>query len=372
MRTKIFLLIIMCLMSTKVFAHKNSDSYLNISSNNNDIKLRWDIALKDLNRFLKLDVDNNGKITWGEVKSRHNEIETFALSALQLSNNGAQCNFKQARHLINYHGGDTYAVIQANISCVQPVEKISVVYNFLFDQNPQHRGLLAVSMNGQVSSYVFSPDNKKIIIAENLGNNSSFTSFFIKGIEHLLGGVDHLLFLFVLLLPATMGVFRHKENSLKDALIETFKILTAFTIAHAITLTLSVLKLVSFPATPVEIIIAVSVAIAAIDNIRPVFGNYRWVIAGGFGLIHGFGFANALGPLNLSTEALFTALLAFNLGLEFAQVMVATFLIPMGFLLLHNRQNLAVVGSHIGSVLAITIAVLWTIDRSLDLQIMPF
>lgn len=372
MRVFSLIVALLCFISSSAFAHKNSNSYLNIKSENNRFYVQWDIALQDLNRLLNLDVNRDGNLTWGEVQQRHNEIGAAALSNLQIKSNGSECSYGAVDHLINRHNGSAYAVIKTEIACPSSVQKFAVNYNFLFDQNAQHRGILAMNAGGKDEAFIFSPDNRSYEYSSAGGASSGFSAFFVKGVEHLLGGVDHLLFLFVLLLPATFGTLRGSEGKLSKTLIETAKILTAFTVAHAITLTLSVLKLVSFPVTPVEIIIAVSVAIAAADNIWKFIGKYRWAIAGGFGLIHGLGFANALGPLNLSPEALFTALLAFNLGLEAAQLLVAVILIPSGFSLFQQRRGAAIAGAQYGSAMAITIALLWTVDRGFGLEMMPF
>ncbi len=367
MRSGILLIILCNLFISSAFAHKNSDSYLSMKVTDNKVAVQWDIALRDLDQLMPLDTDNDGKLTWGEIKSNHSEIAALTLNRLNIKGDGQICSFGTASHLVNKHSGYAYAVLRVTASCPKAPENIAVNYNLLFDKDSQHRGLLKLDTGVSKHILVFSPEKRSAVFETRTTTASfqgiEFISFFIKGVEHLLGGIDHLLFLFVLLLPAIL---------LKQSFLEVVKILTAFTIAHAVTLTLSVLGLVKLPATPVEIVIALSVAIAAVDNIWPILGKRRWAIAGGFGLIHGFGFANALGPLDLSSEALFTALLAFNLGLEVAQIFVAALLIPVGYYIFHERDRIAKMSLHSGSALAIVIAALWTVDRSIGLEMMPF
>ncbi len=367
MRLRLFLILVMSLFISTAHAHKNSDSYLKLKASGEKILVQWDIALRDLDQLVALDSDNDGKLTWGEVKSNHPQIAALALNRLAIKGDGQVCSYGKVEHLINNHSGYSYAVLRTTASCPTVPEKISVNYNLLFDIDSQHRGLLNLEVGDQRHLIVFSPEKKTAVIEASgsvvVAATSSFITYFIKGVEHLIGGIDHLLFLFVLLLPAIL---------LKQSFLEIVKILTAFTVAHAITLTLSVLGLVKLPVTPVEIVIALSVAIAAVDNIWPILGKRRWLIAGGFGLIHGFGFANALGPLNLSPEALFSALLAFNLGLEAAQVFVAALLIPIGYYVFHERAGMAKFSLQSGSALAILVATLWTVDRSMGLEMMPF
>ncbi len=364
---KTLIAMLFCLLASTANAHKNSDSYLNIKSSEEKVTIQWDIALRDLDQLMGLDSNNDGQLTWGEIKNNHRQIANIALNRLIIKGDGKTCSYGKVNHLIDQHSGYAYAVMRTTATCPAPPQKLSIDYNFLFDQDNQHRGLANLTIGDSKHLIVFAPDKRSttLAITNSATANSieNFITFFVKGMDHLLGGIDHLLFLFVLLLPAVL---------LNQSFLEIVKILTAFTVAHAITLTLSVLGIVKLPVTPVEIVIALSVAIAALDNIWPFLGKHRWAIAGGFGLIHGFGFANALGPLNLSSEALFSALLAFNLGLEAAQILIAALLLPVGYYIFHNRDKIAQLSLQSGSAMAVIIAALWTIDRSMGLEMMPF
>lgn len=135
--------------------------------------------------------------------------------------------------------------------------------------------------------------------------------FFVLGIEHILGGLDHLLFLAALLLRA-------------ESWIAVLRVITAFTLAHSLTLALAVLGIVALPDRLVEGTIALSVAYAALVNLldRPVAGS-RWGAAFLFGLVHGLGFSGVLREMNLPDQGLFWLLLQFNLGVEAGQAMAA-------------------------------------------------
>ena len=136
------------------------------------------------------------------------------------------------------------------------------------------------------------------------------------GFEHILEGWDHLLFLLALVLPGgRLGAF--------------VRIVTAFTIAHSLTLAVAVLGLVNVPAAPVEALIALSIAWVAAENlirVRPM--SRRWVVAFVFGLIHGFGFSTVLRDIGLPRDALLSSLMWFNLGIEFGQLLVLLLLVP--------------------------------------------
>ena len=157
---------------------------------------------------------------------------------------------------------------------------------------------------------------------------------------HIWAGFDHILFLLSLLLPAVLvpsadfrrGVGRRSRAS-ETAFWDVLKVVTAFTVAHSITLSLATLGVVSLPSRLVESAIAASVVLAALNNIRPVVHGGRWIIAFCFGLIHGFGFASVLADLGLPQGSLLLALVAFNLGVELGQLAIVAVFLPLAYAL---------------------------------------
>ena len=140
------------------------------------------------------------------------------------------------------------------------------------------------------------------------------TSYFWLGIEHLLGGIDHMLFVFGLLF-------------LVSGTLNLIKTITAFTIAHSITLALSVLEIISVPQASTEAFIALTIIYLALEvSEENKYNSAPWLIAFGFGLLHGLGFAGALTEIGISNESLLLSLLFFNLGIEAGQLMVLPFL----------------------------------------------
>ena len=145
------------------------------------------------------------------------------------------------------------------------------------------------------------------------------------------------------------------------------KVVTAFTVAHSITLSLAALGVVSLPSRFVESAIAASVVFAALNNLRGTIERRRWVMAFVFGLIHGFGFASALADLGLPTQALALALVGFNVGVELGQMAIVVAFIPFAFWLRATkfyRVGVLVVGS----ILVALIAAYWFIQRAFDVQ----
>src|SRR6185295_8482239 len=147
-------------------------------------------------------------------------------------------------------------------------------------------------------------------------HSTSAWSFFKMGIEHILTGWDHLVFIVGLILA-------------RARLRALFTIVTAFTIAHSITLALAVLDVWSPSSRVIEPAIALSIAYVGIENFFVKDASKRWRITFPFGLIHGFGFAGALQEINLPRSAIPTALVSFNLGVEAGQLAVLAIVLPL-------------------------------------------
>ena len=157
------------------------------------------------------------------------------------------------------------------------------------------------------------------------------SSFYFLGVEHVATGYDHLLFLLALILCG-------------GSLVPLLKIITAFTLAHSITLGAAALGLVSLPSALVEAVIALSIAYVAFENLFPRFAiSRRWTISFLFGLVHGFGFSSVLQEIGLPREDLLLALLNFNLGVETGQLVAVAVVVPPLIWLRKTRWERAVV-----------------------------
>jgi hypothetical protein len=199
-------------------------------------------------------------------------------------------------------------------------------------------------------------------------------SYFIQGVWHIWIGIDHVLFLLSLLLPAVL-VWRaghwHPVGRFRDSFWDVFRIVTSFTVAHSITLSAAALGVVSLPSRWVESAIAASVLLAALNNVSPLVHRRRWAVAFGFGLIHGFGFAGVLSGLGLPQGALALALVGFNLGVEAGQLVIVAAFLPFAFRLRGGwvYRRLILVG---GSATVAALATLWLIERAFEVTLLTF
>ncbi|GAC1389379.1 MAG: HupE/UreJ family protein [Variovorax sp.] len=356
-------------------AHKPSDSYLTLRAEQGtgDVTARWDVALRDLDYVLELDRDSNGELTWGEVRQRTTDITQLATQHLKLSTGDKDCPWEAAAPLqLDHHSDGTYAVLSLVAHCPSLDAGLKLHYWLFFDVDPSHRGLVQWIAPGGVAAQalIFAADSAEQSLAlQPAGAWQTLRQYIVDGIWHIWIGYDHILFLLSLLLPAVLvrrdGRWEGAPG-LGGAVKEVLKVVTAFTLAHSITLTLAALQIISLPSRLVESTIALSVIFAALNNIRGTIESRRWVMAFVFGLIHGFGFASVLADLGLPQNALVLALVGFNGGVEIGQLAIVAVFLPVAFLMrrttFYRRGVLTA-----GSLLVAAIATWWFVQRAFDL-----
>ena len=358
-------------LSANVWAHKASDSYLVLAVQGHSVSGQWDIALRDIDFALGLDSNGDSDITWGELRARHTELSAWALGRLKLQRGGT-CDVKVAQHQVDEHTDGTYAVLHLTGQCPAEGGDLTLDYRLLFDLDALHRGLLKLTLDGQTHSAVLAPERaSQVFQATGSSRLAQFGQYLVEGVWHIWIGFDHILFLLSLLLPAVL--IYHAKNwravaTFGEALREVLWVVTAFTAAHSITLTLAALRVVELPSRLVESAIALSVVLAAANNLRPVVTQRRWLVAFGFGLIHGFGFASVLAELGLPPDALVLSLLGFNLGVELGQLAIVLVFLPLAYGLRHSAfyRKGVFVG---GSVLTFAVALVWLLERLFDLKL---
>jgi hypothetical protein len=210
-----------------------------------------------------------------------------------------------------------------DFACGSAVREL-VVEDDIFDVlGPDHHTLAKIEGPRGTQEFAFAPDRRQARFTVGDGDSGSggTGSFVMLGVHHILSGYDHLLFLLALLLPG-------------GGLFALAKIITAFTIAHSVTLSLAVFQVVSLPDRLIEAVIALSIAFVAAENLflsRTI--SRRWLVSLCFGLVHGFGFSSALRELGLPTHGLLMSLFGFNLGVELGQGVVVAACLPLLLLL---------------------------------------
>jgi len=360
---------------TGAHAHQGSSSYLSIAVDRATVTGQWDMSLIDLDQVVGLDSDQNGDITWAEVKAKQTDIEGYAQSRVRLKLDGALRQLKIVEMLREDFSDGAYAVLRFRVESSNPPRNLEVDYRAFFDIDRLHHGLFRLEHAGAVQTAVFSPEKPTQQFAlDGLSRWRQFLDFNREGVWHIWTGFDHILFLLALLLPS---VLRREAQGwrvvdrFRPALIKVLKIVTAFTAAHSITLSLATLEIVRLPSRLVESTIAASVILAALNNIRPILTERGWVVAFCFGLVHGFGFANALLDLGLARQTLALALVGFNLGVELGQLAIVAPFLPLAFGLRSSwvYQRLTF---QFGSATIAFLAAAWMVERIFAIKLLPF
>ncbi|OYQ27764.1 hypothetical protein CHU93_09810 [Sandarakinorhabdus cyanobacteriorum] len=223
-------------------------------------------------------------------------------------------------------------VASGRARCTAPLAGARVGVAGLAPGSPD--GLLRIAPRGQpVVAAQLRADAPSLIVAGQPGRWQVARTYGVIGVEHILGGIDHLLFVVALVL-----LLRREQRSLGPVVAAA----TAFTIAHSLTLAGTTLGLFGLPQAPVEAVIALSIIFLAVEIVKATPGQPRlserwpWLVAFLFGLLHGFGFAGALREVGLPPGELPMALLAFNLGVEAGQLLIIA--VAAGLLALLRRM----------------------------------
>ena len=255
---------------------------------------------------------------------------------------GTRCEPGPGRVLPSAFDATSFTML-VDFACAGPMRELSVQDDVFDVLGPDHHTLAKLEAPGGVRQFAFAPDARqaRFTVGDGGGDVARSTgSFFVLGIHHILSGYDHLLFLLALLLPG-------------GGLLALFKIITAFTIAHSVTLSLAVLQIVTLPDRLVEAVIALSIAFVAAENLFfQASISRRWLVSFCFGLVHGFGFSSALRELGLPAHGLLLSLFGFNAGVEVGQALVVAVCLPALLLLRRTRwQGQAVASSSVAILL---------------------
>lgn len=354
-------------------AHSSSNSYLTLSAPSGSLTLRADLHLRDIDLVFDLDADRDGQVTWGETHLRQAELASWLDQGLQLSAAGQKCQLGTADLQASQHADGTYLSAQWTPNCPGLLDlasaNLTLRYDLMFAQDSLHRGLLKVDLPDLQTSALLSPERPEAQV--NRADSSAwrvFGRYIVEGVWHIWIGIDHIVFLLSLLVLAPLLPSRQRitqwpaAQQAKPVLMDVLAVVTAFTVAHSITLGLTIMEWLTPPPDLVEPAIALSVVLAALNNLLGVNSLKRWRLAFVFGLVHGFGFASVLLDLGLPASALVAALGGFNVGVELGQLAIVGVFLPIAWLLRHTRFYRWVVVAG-GSAAIVVLGLFWTLER---------
>lgn len=207
----------------------------------------------------------------------------------------------------------------------------------------------------------------RILVSRSQGSTAhGFQSIFLLGMRHIAEGRDHLLFLLVLLLATPLLAEGNRWTTGKrpgSGVRAVIGIVTAFTIGHSLTLVCAGFGWLRLAPTPVEVAIAFSILVSAMHVVRPLFAGREYLVAAGFGLVHGLAFATFLSGFGFDRWSLAISLLGFNLGIEAMQLLVVAMVVPA--LLMLGRTPAYAAVRLTGALFAGVAAIAWMGERAL-------
>lgn len=369
-------------------AHNSEDSYVYLDVGQTSLSGRIDYPFGDLRKALGFDLDvNDGPEAWeAELQSRYADIAAYADEHLDIEDYAL--TFGDLEFLFEEDQAQeiNYVILPYTATVGGEVpQQLDITFNPFVEEVPDRNVLVIIQNNWQAGLYdngegqqsefvtVYNRDNQSQTV--DLGTSSwwkNFSTSVSLGLDHIRTGPDHILFVLVLLLPSVL-VFTDKKqwepsDSHSRSLWRVLKVATMFTIAHSITFSLAGLEILPLPSAKItESIIALSIAVAALHNLRPIFPNREWLIAFTFGLFHGMGFASLVSGLEVSQSTQLMSLFGRNVGIEIGQA----FVIVVCFGLLYLLRNTVAYRwvMMIGSGILTLVALLWMYERLLEKEV---
>jgi len=362
-------------------AHALEQSYLFLVLGDDAVKGYFELPLTDLNRGLGLDFPLDESATADDVGARLDRLQAYVRDKVQFALEGQPAEIRFEGHDLLDVGFARFAVLHFSLPPTgQPPRFIDVEFGVLLDEVEDHRTMLVIAEDWRTGTFdnesqvalTFDPDHRR----QRLDLSSAtplngFLGMVRQGTHHIWVGIDHVLFLVALLLPA---VLRREPGgyepvaSARTALWNVTKLVTVFTLAHSLTLGAAALGWFVLPPRLVESVIALSIALAALDLVYPLFGRrILWVVFV-FGLFHGFGFASVLGSMSVPASYLPLTLLGFNVGVELGQLAIVAAAFPLLFLLrasvFYRRYVLVVSAAGL-----VAVSLYWFTERAFEIDL---
>jgi hypothetical protein len=359
-------------------AHAPRQAYMFLRLHGDSAIVRLELHVPDIERALALGWDTSVRPTREQVQARLAAIRQYAEAHFALGTGAHRAEPVFRGFAFRTAENGEFLLLEYVIGAPLP-QQVAITLTPFFEHDPSHRNLVVIEHDWKSGTFD-NESNVSLILSPRQPTQTldltkstlwrGFIALVRLGVWHIWIGLDHILFLVALILPSVLkrehGRWRPAE-SFRGALLKIVTIVTCFTVAHTITLSLAALGTVELPSRLVESVIAASIAAAALHNLWPVARINEAAIAFVFGLFHGFGFASVLGDLALGTDHLVLSLLGFNLGVEIGQVAIIAALFPVLYFARRLRAYDLVLRT--GSVALIAIGLLWLAERSLDFNI---
>jgi hypothetical protein len=369
-------------------AHRNDESYLYLDIGDTALSGRVELPYRDVREVFGLELTGRADSLRDELAANYDQITDYLLSTTSIGTGGATWPIRFDGDVELLEEGDVgddglgYALLpfdveldvdavpeQIDVTFVPFLAEIENRNNITLIANDWQRGVVEEETNELIVHTLDEPSG-----TVNLGESNQWGNFrrsIDLGVDHIRTGPDHIFFVMVLLLPSVLvivlGTWRPVDR-FSTALIRVVIVATMFTVAHSITFTLAGLDLLPLPPSKlVETLIALSIAAAALHNIKPVFGHREWLIAFVFGLFHGMGFAGLVQELDINRSTQLVSLLGRNVGIEIGQLVIIAITFPALFLLRRTRVYLPLM--YTGSIVLAALSLTWVYERITETEV---
>jgi len=362
------ILILLLTLAVSAFAHNPDTSYCRITITPHEVGFKFSYDLNTLRRITAIDTNGDRLVSRAELEAAAPIIQRFIRQRVYLDLNERAADFAEAQPPAwPENVGDAipeadYGVRLLGFTFRNPVlsapEDVALTFDFFEQLGAAHTILGAFVWQGHEDEVIFTRFEPDYLY--DTGYRAPVfdqaSQYFRLGVKHIFLGYDHIAFLLALLFVKRF--------------VDLIKVITAFTAAHTLTLALAVLQIVIMPPRLVEIGIAVTIMYVAAENLWVKSTRHRWMLTFGFGLVHGFGFANVLRQLGLPSGGLARSLVSFNLGVEAGQIVIVGSLWPVLWWI--SRQSWSA-RFRIGlSMIIFLFGAAWFVERTFRLKFMPF
>lgn len=367
------------LMPSTAHAHAEGEDYVVLSFLEQAIEGHFEIHFDDLREKLGLAVDARATDPRIEVDRSAHVVQAYIRERFSIGPVGGppyRIDFSR-QDIVELPQG-TFAQYYFTIDSGPLPERLDIRHTMLYEEDRLHRGLVLVEYNartdttypGEYTAMVFSGTNtdQQLDLTDIPAVMTSW-DMIPQGVWHIWIGVDHILFLLALMLPTVLVTSEagwRPVDRFPRALWNLLKIVTVFTVAHSITLVLAALDFIRLPSRLVESVIALSIILVALNNIRGAKREASLWIIMGLGLFHGLGFASVMGHLPFRMVDLLRVVVGFNIGVELGQIAIVAILFPVLYLARTSWSYEPVVLKGVSAALVV-ISGWWFVERAFAL-----
>ncbi len=372
-------LALLFLWQGNALAHAPQENYIWINVEEDHIDGRFEVNVNDVRDKLGINVDSPGASRIDGVRTAQGYVQSYFLDHFSIADSKGQLELEFLPVSVFEDNPD---FLQFPFKTARlPEDNKLVIRNTVFltqdmmTSDRLHRSLIVVEYN-RSAEQSFGPENVALVFSPEIQEHEldlsnppavlQWKEFLWQGILHIAIGLDHVIFIILLLLTTVLRPFQgswEPQPGFKSAFWKTLKIVTLFTIAHSITLSLAALELVALNTALVETIIALSIVALAINNMYPKYGAHTGILIFTFGLFHGLGFASVMGNMQFRTVLIERILVMFNLGVEIGQLTIVLLLFPLFFLIRKSARYLPWIVNPISGAAAL-VATFWALQRS--------